>query len=279
MERVNESFLTYGGKRWLWFGGFSAGLLCLSYLLYRRQMLPHGGTPMGLTYGVLGTVVILILMALGIRKRRYGSDLGTLQGWTSAHVYLGLLTMLLIPMHAGFKFRFDIHTLAFALMAIVVISGVVGIVLYRTVPPRLTQTEQTIQADKVDKELSRLVTEVLALTKDKSDQFAQVCQTEIKRLTARRHQGWRLLWVSQGEDPLTAKGRELTNAVTQIPQVEHKDFQTLSRLILQMIQLEQTLVTQMRLRNSLQVWLYIHVPASIALMVAIVLHLVAVFYY
>ena len=276
---MDDSFLSYGGKRWLWFGGLSAGLLCLSYLVYRRQMLPHGGTAMGLTYGILGTVVILILMALGIRKRRYGSGLGTIQGWTSAHVYLGLLTMLLIPMHAGFKFRLDIHTLAFALMAIVVLSGVVGVLLYRTMPPRLTQIEQSIQADKVDKELSRLVTEIRTLAKDKGDQFAGVCQTEISRLIGKHHLGWRLLWVSQGEDPLTAKGRELTNAVTQIPQAEHKDFQTLSRLILQMIQLEQTLVTQMRLRNRLQAWLYIHVPVSIALMVAIVLHLVAVFYY
>jgi len=276
---VNESFLSYGGKRWLWFGGLSAGLLCVSYLLYRRQMLPHGGTPMGLTYGVLGTVVILILMVLGIRKRRYGSGLGTIQGWTSAHVYLGLLTMLLIPMHAGFKFRLDIHTLAFVLMAIVVISGVVGIVLYRTVPPRLTEYEKSIQADKVDKELGRLLNEMRALAKDKSDQFARVCQAEISRLTARHHQGWRLLWTSQWADPLAAKGRELADAVTRIPPAEHKDFQTLSRLIVQTVQLEQTVVTQMRLRNALQAWLYIHVPASIALMVAIGLHLVAVFYY
>ena len=276
---MDDNFLSYGGKRWLWFGSLSAGLLCLSYLLYRRQMFPHGGTPMGLTYGVLGTVVILILMALGIRKRRYGSGLGTVQGWTSAHVYLGLLTMLLIPMHAGFKFRFDIHTLAFVLMAIVVLSGVVGVLLYRTVPTRLTQIEQSIQADKVDKELSHLVTEIRALAKDKSDQFVGVCQREIRGLTARRHQGWRLLWVSRREDPLAAKGRELADAVTRIPQAEHKDFQTLSRLILQTIQLEQTLATQMRLRNALQAWLYIHVPASIALMVAIGLHLFSVFYY
>ena len=276
---MDDSFLSYGGKRWLWFGGLSAGLLCLSYLLYRRQMLPHGGTPMGLTYGILGTVVILILMALGIRKRRYGSGLGTVQGWTSAHVYLGLLTMLLIPMHAGFKFRLDIHTLAFVLMAIVVISGVVGIVLYRTVPPRLTEFEQSIQADKVDKELGRLLSEMRVLAKDKSDQFVRVCQAETGRLTARRHQGWRLLFASRSLDPLAAKGQELVNAVTRIPPVEHSDFQTLSRLIMQTVQLEQTLLTQMRLRNALQAWLYVHVPASIALMVAIAVHLFAVFYY
>jgi hypothetical protein len=276
---VDDSFLTYGGRRWLRFGAVSAGLLVLSYLYYRRQMLPHGGTPMGLAYGVLGTVVILLLMVLGVRKRRYGSGLGTVQGWTSAHVYLGLLTMLLIPMHAGFKFRLDIHTTAFVLMTIVVLSGVVGVLLYRTVPSRLTQLEQTIQADKVDKELSRLVLEMRALVKDKSDQFARVCQAEINRLTGRRHRGWGLLWGQGRGDRLAAKGRELAEAVTRIPQAEHKEFQILSRLIMQTVQLEETLRAQMRLRNALQAWLYVHVPVSIALLAAVLIHVIAVFYY
>ena len=278
MEQAEQNFLSYGGKRWLWFGLISSLLLCTSYLMYRRQMLPHGGTPMGLAYGVAGTIVIFILMALGVRKRWYSSGLGTLQGWTSAHVYLGLLTLLLIPMHAGFKFRFDVHTLAFALLFLVVISGIVGIVLYRTVPPRLTKFEQTIQADKVDAELNRLLAEMRMLSRDKSDSFVRVYQEEASRLMKHTHRGWRVLW-SPRADPLAARGQELSRTVKQIPAPEHEDFQKLSRLIMQSVQLEGTLTEQMRLRNAMQAWLYLHVPLSLAMMIAIVIHLVAVFYY
>lgn len=278
MEQSDRSFLTYGGKRWLWIAVLSSFVLIVSYLVYRQRTFPHGGTPMGLAYGAVGTVVILILMALGVRKRWYSSGLGTLQGWTSAHVYLGLLTLLLIPMHAGFKFRLDVHTLAFALLFLVVVSGIVGVILYRIVPPWLTTYEQKIQADKIDTELNRLLAEMRMLARDKSDQFAQVYQAEARRLGSPRHRGWQIL-LSAARDPLVSKSRELTGIVQRISASEHADFQKLSQLIMQTIQLEHTLTAQMRLRNAMQAWLYVHVPLSLAMMVAIVIHLVTVFYY
>lgn len=276
---MNDTFLNYGGKRWLAVGMASSLLLVTSYLWYRRQMLPHGGTPIGLTYGVVGTAVILVLMALGIRKRRFASGLGSMQGWTSAHIYLGLLTLLLIPMHAGFKFRFDIHTLAFALLLVVVVSGIIGMMVYRSVPPRLTRLEEGLQADKIDSELTRLASEMRALAKNKSDQFVRICRMELERLTTSRHQGWRLLWMPRRTDPLSLRGHELAKAIPMIPPAEHQEFQALCRLIMQTVQLEHSLAEQMRLRNAMQAWLYIHVPVSLAMMVAITIHILAVFYY
>src|SRR5437773_217195 len=122
---VAGSLLTYGGKRYLWIGLIAGITLLLSYYYYynARQLPPSGSTPMGLAYGWIGFIAILLLMFLGIRKRWHASHLGTVQGWTSSHVYLGLLTLLVIPMHAGFRFGWDVHTLAFVLLVIVVLSG------------------------------------------------------------------------------------------------------------------------------------------------------------
>ena len=36
---------------------------------------------------------------------------------------------------------------------------------------------------------------------------------------------------------------------------------------------------QMRLRNAMEAWLYVHVPLSFGMVVAVFLHLLAVFYY
>lgn len=234
---------------------------------------------MGLVYGVLGTAVILLLMALGIRKRSYASRLGTVQGWTSAHVYLGLLTLLIIPMHAGFKFRFDIHTLAFVLLVIVVLSGILGIFLYQIIPPRLTKYEAQVQADKVDKEINSLLADIRSLAKSKTDAFVQVYQDELHRLTAARHKGLSLLLAGPGTDMLETRARELAEAVATVPEHEQPDFQILAGLILQIAQLETTLAAQMRLQNALNAWLYIHVPVSFALVAALALHVALVSYY
>ena len=44
-------------------------------------------------------------------------------------------------------------------------------------------------------------------------------------------------------------------------------------------ELERSLVSQMRLQNLLEAWLYVHLPVSVALMVAVLLHIIIVFYY
>lgn len=274
-----ETYLTYGGKRWLRFGVVSAVLLTASYLFYSRAMFPHGGTFMGLLYGVMGTVLIGILMGLGVRKRRYGSGLGTMQGWTSAHVYGGLLTLLLIPMHAGFRFGYDIHTLAFALLCIVAISGVVGVLLYQAVPARLTKYETGLQADKIDQELNQLLAEMRNLAKDKSDAFVKVYLDEVAQTIGPRPSGWRLIFADTGRDLLAKRAEELAARAAAIPLDEHQAFETLSRLLFQKSQLETNLILQMRLRNAMEAWLYVHVPISFAMVAAVFLHLLAVFYY
>src|SRR5688572_28234079 len=77
---------------------------------------PYGGTWLGYALCAVGAVLILWLMLLGIRKRRYRSSLGTVQGWTSAHVYLGACLLVIVTLHSGFEFGWNVHTAAYALM-------------------------------------------------------------------------------------------------------------------------------------------------------------------
>ena len=276
---METSFLTYRSGRWLWISLATAIVLIVHYLYYRSRAVVYGGSVEGLLYGIAGTGLIAILMYLGIRKRSYSSSLGTLQGWVSAHVYLGSLTLLLIPLHAGFRFGWDVHTLAFALLVVVVLSGIVGIVLYKNVPSRLTKLEAGLQADKIDGEMGRLLVDMRALVKDKSDALVQLYKSEIATLQKARPQGWSLLLRGQGSDLLALRSKDLAKKVSSIPSEDQAAFQILSQLLLKRAQLELNLMRQMRLRNALQAWLYVHVPVSIALVVTVGLHLVMVFVY
>ena len=58
---------------------------------------------MGLFFAALGTGVIVFECLLGLRKRYPASPLGRVKTWVSAHVWLGLLSFLLILMHSGFR--------------------------------------------------------------------------------------------------------------------------------------------------------------------------------
>ena len=276
---MGNSFLTYRSGRWLWIAAASAGGLVLHYVNYQSRTVAYGGSVEGLLYGVAGTGLIAVLMYLGIRRRSYASSTGTLQGWVSAHVYLGFLTLLLIPMHAGFRFGWDVHTLAFVLLAVVVFSGVVGLFLYRNIPGRLTRYEAGQQADKIDPEMAHLLVDMRALVKNKSDALVQIYKDEVATAQHRAPKGWSLLLKGEGSDLLAVRSAALAKKVSGIPPEDQATFHILSQLLLKKTQLEVNLLHQMRLRNALQAWLYVHVPVSIALVFAVGLHLIVVFLY
>jgi hypothetical protein len=276
---VNGSFLTYKNGRWLWRTVVSAGALTLPYLHYRSETTAYGGSGIGLLYGVLGTAIIVVLMFLGLRKRSYASSKGTLQGWVSAHVYLGLLTLLIIPLHAGFRFGTDIHTLAFALLAIVVLSGIFGVTLYTALPSRLTKYESEGQADTIDREIRRLMSDMRFLVKDKSDGLVRIYQDEVNRLWSLKSKAWSLIVTRYETNLVAQRSADLARIASGVLPDEEGAFQALSQLILKKAQLEARLMKQMRLRNALQAWLYIHVPLSVAMTFAVVIHLWVVFYF
>ncbi len=100
---------------------------------------PNGGTWVGYTLGTVGALLIVWLAFFGIRKRRYGMGKLTLQEWLSAHVYLGLGLIVIASLHAGFQFGWNVHTLAYVFMVIVILSGVYGLFLYLRLPSEMAR--------------------------------------------------------------------------------------------------------------------------------------------
>ncbi len=275
-----ESVLFYDGSRYLIMAALAGAALLGSYAYYASDTTPSGGTVGGLIYGSLGLAAILVLMFMGIRKRSYASHLGTVQGWVSAHIYLGLLTLLVIPMHAGFHFGWDVHTLAFVLLVVVVLSGLGGLMLYLTVPPMLTKYESGMLPDKIESELNRIVGEMKPLASGKTGLFQRFYFEEAWRAFTTKPQGWRLLFANpKPSSPLNARVQYLNRILPQIPASQHEDFSQFSALVLQKSEMESYLAGQMRLKNALQAWLYMHVPVSIAMVAAVIVHLLVVFYY
>ncbi len=120
-------------------------------MLIDVQPRPNGGSWYGYTLGTIGVLLILWLTALGLRKRAMTSGRWSLKAWTSAHVYLGLSLVVIGTLHTGFQFGWNVHTLAYALMLLVIVSGIFGISVYAAIPRRMSDNrEQMTQMQMLD---------------------------------------------------------------------------------------------------------------------------------
>lgn len=277
-----ENFLTYQHNQWGKISLVSTPLLVLSYLIYRSQIPPSGGTVMGLVYGVLSFTAILVLMSYGIRKRTYQTAARSVQAWLSSHVYLGVLSWLLIPLHSGFHFAADIHTLAFVLLTVVVLSGLLGAYLYLTVPHQFSQCGPeiiTTGPDGVDTEYHRIVQQMRTLSEGKSPALSRICQEEIQRGQPKRFAGWRLLVQRQLPSSATSTLQEFQSYLGQVPPTEREELQQLAALATRKRELTQRVQSQMRLKNLLEVWLFVHLPVSIMMLITVMIHIFTVLYY
>src|SRR3954447_17279091 len=73
------------------------------YIPYQRRSLtgPKGSSWYGLAYGIVGSAMILFVMALAIKKRMRTLRIGRAHTWLQGHVWLGLLAYPMILYHAG----------------------------------------------------------------------------------------------------------------------------------------------------------------------------------
>ena len=137
-----RTFLEYKSYRYL---KVAIGLLLASVVAYTFDD-PQGGRSgsswTGYGLGTISAGLIAWLMWLGLRKRTYAATGAPLKGWVSAHVYLGTALVVLVPLHSAFEFGWNVHTLAYALMCVVVFTGMLGVGFYALVPTSMTRNRQ-----------------------------------------------------------------------------------------------------------------------------------------
>ena len=175
---MHQSFLDHAGRRYL---KVALALCAASIALYAwhdPRSPPNGGTWLGYTLGGIGAALILWMAALGIRKRSYSSALGTVRGWVSAHVYLGLALIVVATLHTGFQFGWNIHTLCYVLMVVVILSGLFGVVLYQRYPEQMSRNRAQQTQDGMLKEIAEL---------DARAAHRKAAAARVRRCVALRH--------------------------------------------------------------------------------------------
>ena len=89
----------------------------------------------GLTFGILGTLLMVLNLGYLARKRLIEAAwLGSLRSWMAFHVFTGLLGSSLVVLHSAFLPRSALGILASLALFIVVVTGVLGRYIYAHTP-------------------------------------------------------------------------------------------------------------------------------------------------
>jgi hypothetical protein len=126
-----------------WISGAAIGAVAsLAIYIAYVFMSPNGargGSLIGLFFASMGTGIIVFECLLGLRKKYPASPLGRVKTWLSAHVWLGLLSFLLILEHSGFRWGGGLAALLMWLFLVIVISGIFGVAMQNYIPRRMTE--------------------------------------------------------------------------------------------------------------------------------------------
>ena len=264
------SFLKHKGFRWLWIALLLSGAAIAGYLMIDQQPRPNGGTWYGYTLGTIGFGLILWLSLLGVRKRRINPGAWSLKAWTSAHVYLGLALIVVGTLHTGFQIGWNVHTLAYVLMLLVIATGIYGVIVYATLPQSLsanrkemTRAQMLDALTAIDRQLESaaqplgraeadLVIDALGQDIFSGGALARLTGSYPGCATARALKG-----IGNGSEPAARVTALLEKRSEQLAQIRGA----------------------LRIRALLEIWLFIHIPLTIALIAALTAHVISVFYY
>jgi hypothetical protein len=293
---IHHSLLGFRKGRYLWWAAGLSLLATLVYLTPTGMAARSGATWQGYLLGTVGAALILWLTLLGVRKRSYTSTLGTVQGWASAHVYLGTALIVVATLHCAFEFGWNVHTLAYALMCGVVGTGMAGVGLYVTVPDQVRDNRAGGTRAELFGELYDLDSRARQLAAACNPEAALAARSSIERTViggglvaqlAGRDQSWMLLPApgSQGAQ-LTANPDQqaaVDYVSSWLPRAQKsREVAALQELVAVLCRRQMILRRirrDVRLNGWLKVWLYLHVPLTLALIAALLIHIVLTFMY
>lgn len=264
------SFLKHKGFRWLWIALALSGAAVAGYLMIDQQPRPNGGSWYGYTLGTIGLLLIVWLSLLGVRKRRINPGAWSLKAWTSAHVYLGLSLIVIATLHTGFQVGWNVHTLAYVLMLLVIATGIYGVVAYATLPASLS-------ANRKEMTRAQMLEALTAIDRQLESAAQPLDRAEADLVIAALGQD-----VFHGGALARLTGRypgcATAGALKGLGRGSEAEARVVALLEKRRDQLAQ-IRGQLRIRAALEIWLFVHIPLTIALIAALTAHVISVFFY
>jgi hypothetical protein len=273
-----------------------AGVSAAVYAYYRipaagdsSSGISMGGTALGLAFGVIGFAFMIFAGLLGARKKVPVWRVGRAQTWMRGHLWLGLLSLPIIVLHAGFRYGHGLTAVLMTLLIVVVASGIFGAALQHYMPRMMTRevTMETIYEEighvraQLLEEAQELIAKATAMP-EKAAAAAAPDSTPSADVTATNEAApLRNFFDSELKpflDQPEARGSALGDAAqarsaflhlrTLVPPALHTAIDDLENICEE----ERQLTLQSRLHVWLHGWLLLHIPLSLALILLGAVH-------
>jgi hypothetical protein len=230
---------------------------------------------------------------LSARKKTIRRRWGSVSWWLKGHIWLGLLSVPLVVYHAAFRWGGPLEKVLWAVLLVVIVSGVVGVLLQNLLPRIMTaQLPSEVIPDQLDQVCDRLQQEADALVlkycgdaavagamsaPPSRTSAAPDSQTELARFYVGAVRPY--LASSGGGKSLLGDRHESQLVFERIRESLPYEAHPLLDQLEQRCAERRQLQVQARLYGLLHGWLRIHLPVSVALLILVVLHVVTALYY
>jgi len=194
-------------------------------------------------------------------------------------------------LHSALQFGWNVHTFSYILMCLVIFSGFFGLYVYINHPRTLSDNRLGGSRESLFGELYELNERGLALARQCSAAVQEAVTSAIER-TAVGGGVWAQLAGRDASLISVDGGKPVPHADQQlaidyvanlIPRSEKSQEVVALEALLSVLCRRQTILRRLRkdiqLQSWLQIWLYVHVPLTIALIGALVVHIITTFFY
>ncbi|MEE8575044.1 MAG: hypothetical protein V3T30_06485 [Thermodesulfobacteriota bacterium] len=247
----------------------------VSYFFFFNAVEPFSKTDAGLIYGAIALEAIIFLVLLRVRKALYKYKIGSLHGWVQSHVYIGIISILLIFFHTGFRFSGFYSGLLFALFSLVVGSGIVGMLIYMIVPASLTKFgREMLNKEEIVKRLDSYLEQADKAATGTSDELQAIYKSKVRPLFTARSTRWSYL-LKEERQVLSRAKKHFEGLKSQVPDGSTYDLYILSSIYTDAARLHFKWAKLRALRG----WLNLHVPLTAMMVTAALIHVGSVLYY
>ena len=218
---------------------------------------------------------MVFLAAYNVRKKLPFLPLGSSEHWLQLHIYVGFFTVILFLIHLNFRIPRGWFEISLALLyALVMASGIAGLVLTRMLPRRLSTRGSEVIYEKIPALRHGLRQRAEALALGADARSAVLADFYVRKL-AGFFSGSRNFWrhLSESRRPLNAVLADLADLRRYLNDQERPAFEQLAQLVRQ----KDSLDYHHALQTTLKLWLFVHLPLTYSLMIFSLLHVVLVF--
>lgn len=261
---LHDGFLVHKRFRYAWLAVLLVGAVIAAFV-YRDRIDPaHADLAFGYGLGGLALAIMLLLAWFGVRKRSYDSGAGQLKGWLSAHVYLGIALIFLIPLHGGFTIGADIHGLAYVLVLVTVFTGLFGVAFYGFYPHRVASNREGLTFDDMVKRMAEVDIELRGLAPQLSEAANDIVRAEASDL--RVGGGVGILFLKPRN-----RSRKAQRALQRLA-VDSDAARRAEALLDRKASVVDRMQRDIQMRSRLRAWLLLHVPLSLAALAIVIAH-------